>query len=122
MEAEGDAFVLVAPAEEKALTRIERQIGHRLPRVLLPDFDYTSPQPDRTGQAAHAGHRRNRKVTRSPDEGPQGQKHRHRRGGPFGPPLSENRLNPPTAYRQQLWVPPGPAGVIALTTRQEQVI
>jgi ATP-dependent RNA helicase RhlE len=39
-EAEGDAFVLVAPADEKSLARIERQIGERLPRVLLPDFDY----------------------------------------------------------------------------------
>jgi len=41
MEAEGDAFVLVAPADEKALMRIERQIGQRLPRVTLPDFDYS---------------------------------------------------------------------------------
>ena len=41
MDAEGDAFVLVAPSDEKALTRIERQIGQRLPRVTLPDFDYS---------------------------------------------------------------------------------
>jgi ATP-dependent RNA helicase RhlE len=41
MEAEGDAFVLVSPAEESSLTRIERQIGQRLPRVTLPDFDYS---------------------------------------------------------------------------------
>src|SRR5262245_14893626 len=47
MEAEGDAFVLVAPAEEKALTRIERQIGQRLPRVTLPDFDYAGAPPAR---------------------------------------------------------------------------
>src|SRR4051812_13589775 len=40
--AEGDAFVLVSPAEEKSLARIERQIGQRLPRVTLPDFDYTT--------------------------------------------------------------------------------
>lgn len=40
-EAEGDAFILVSPSEEKNLTRIERQIGQRLPRVTLPDFDYT---------------------------------------------------------------------------------
>ncbi len=37
---EGDAFVLVAPPEERLLARIERQIGQRLPRVTLPDFDY----------------------------------------------------------------------------------
>src|SRR5207302_1179533 len=39
-EAEGDAFVLVSPGEEKSLAMIERQIGQRLPRVTLPDFDY----------------------------------------------------------------------------------
>ena len=39
-EAEGDAFILVAPPEEKLLVKIERQIGQRLPRVTLPDFDY----------------------------------------------------------------------------------
>jgi ATP-dependent RNA helicase RhlE len=39
-QAEGDAFVLVSPAEEKSLTQIERHIGQRLPRVTLPDFDY----------------------------------------------------------------------------------
>ena len=53
MEAEGDAFVLVAPAEEKSLARIERQIGQRLPRVTLPDFDYAQAAAgprDRSGQ------------------------------------------------------------------------
>ena len=44
-ESEGDAFVLVAPAEEKNLVRIERQIGQRLPRVTLPDFDYKQAAP-----------------------------------------------------------------------------
>jgi ATP-dependent RNA helicase RhlE len=39
-EAEGDAFVLVSPAEEGSLAQIERQIGQRLPRITLPDFDY----------------------------------------------------------------------------------
>jgi ATP-dependent RNA helicase RhlE len=53
MEAEGDAFVLVAPAEEKSLARIERQIGQRLPRVLLPDFDYSTARTERAGQTDH---------------------------------------------------------------------
>jgi ATP-dependent RNA helicase RhlE len=47
MEAEGDAFVLVSPAEEKQLEQIERQIGQRLPRVTLPDFDYSQAVPQR---------------------------------------------------------------------------
>ncbi len=49
-EAEGDAFVLVSPAEGKALAAIERQIGQRLPRVTLPDFDYSSPAPEGAGK------------------------------------------------------------------------
>ncbi len=44
-EAEGDAFVLVSPPEEKSLSMIERHIGQRLPRVTLPDFDYKQAAP-----------------------------------------------------------------------------
>lgn len=47
-KAEGDAFVLVSPAEEKSLASIERHIGQRLPRVTLPDFDYSSAPPPRS--------------------------------------------------------------------------
>src|SRR5205807_7641499 len=57
-EAEGDAFVLVSPAEEKSLALIERQIGQRLPRVTLPDFDYTQAAPKRSVQPHHGGHGR----------------------------------------------------------------
>jgi ATP-dependent RNA helicase RhlE len=56
-EGEGDAFVLVSPAEERSLARIERQIGQRLPRVTLPDFDYNAPAPKREGRPAR-GHAR----------------------------------------------------------------
>jgi ATP-dependent RNA helicase RhlE len=49
-KAEGDAFVLVSPAEERSLARIERHIGQRLPRVTLPDFDYTQTAPARSGR------------------------------------------------------------------------
>jgi ATP-dependent RNA helicase RhlE len=52
-ETEGDAFVLVAPAEERHLARIERQIGERLPRVTLPDFDYGQAAPERSGRPGH---------------------------------------------------------------------
>jgi ATP-dependent RNA helicase RhlE len=48
-EAEGDAYVLVAPSEEANLAAIERQIGQRLPRVTLPDFDYKQVPPSRPG-------------------------------------------------------------------------
>jgi ATP-dependent RNA helicase RhlE len=39
-ELTGDAFTFMAPAEEGDLKRIERVVGKRLPRILLPDFNY----------------------------------------------------------------------------------
>ena len=39
-EAKGDAYLFVSPEEEGNVTRIERAIGKRLPRVVLPGFDY----------------------------------------------------------------------------------
>jgi len=57
--AEGDAFILVAREEEQSLGRIERQIGQRLPRVTLPEFDYAlpapKPAPDGGGQRRPSG-------------------------------------------------------------------
>ena len=44
-EAVGDAFTFVAPEEENDLRAIEKAIGKRLPRITLPDFDY-SAKPD----------------------------------------------------------------------------
>jgi ATP-dependent RNA helicase RhlE len=41
-EAVGDAFTFVAPEEEPDLKQIERAVGRRLPRVLVPDFDYAA--------------------------------------------------------------------------------
>ena len=54
---EGDAFVLVAPADEPQLARIERQIGQRLPRVTLPDFDYKQAPPPKPPQPQGGGGR-----------------------------------------------------------------
>lgn len=41
-EATGDAFTFIAPNEEEDLRRIERAVGKRLPRVTLPEFDYSA--------------------------------------------------------------------------------
>ena len=41
-EAAGTAFTLVSPEEEDSLRGIEKVIGRRLPRVILPDFEYTA--------------------------------------------------------------------------------
>ncbi|HYD54061.1 MAG TPA: DEAD/DEAH box helicase [Gemmatimonadaceae bacterium] len=40
-EETGDAFTFVSPEEEGELRAIERVLGKRLPRITLPDFDYT---------------------------------------------------------------------------------
>lgn len=78
-EAEGDAYVLVSPAEEGSLVQIERQIGQRLPRVTLPDFDYRQTLNQRPRGHRHAGGQQ-----RKPHHGQQPPKHGdqgHRRGG-----------------------------------------
>lgn len=55
--ATGDAFVLVSREEEASLTRIERQTGQRLPRVTLPDFDYSPPAPSAAPATKSPAHR-----------------------------------------------------------------
>ena len=46
-ELTGDAFTFVAPEEEADLRQIERAIGKRLPRVTVPEFDYTTRPTER---------------------------------------------------------------------------
>jgi ATP-dependent RNA helicase RhlE len=46
-DATGDAFTLVSPEEEQDLAAIERAIGKRLPRVVVPEFDYASKPQQR---------------------------------------------------------------------------
>ncbi len=41
-ELTGDAFTFVAPDEEADLRAIEQAVHRRLPRVTLPDFDYSA--------------------------------------------------------------------------------
>jgi ATP-dependent RNA helicase RhlE len=43
----GDAFTFVSDEEQGDLRAIERAIGKRLPRVTLPDFDYTQKAAER---------------------------------------------------------------------------
>ncbi len=42
-EMTGDAFTFVSPQEEGELRGIERAVGKRLPRVIVPDFTYSAP-------------------------------------------------------------------------------
>jgi ATP-dependent RNA helicase RhlE len=46
-ERTGDAFTFVAPEEEADLRAIEKAIGRRLPRIVLPGFDYSAAPAER---------------------------------------------------------------------------
>jgi ATP-dependent RNA helicase RhlE len=46
-ELTGDAFTFVAPDEESDLRQIERAISKRLPRITVPEFDYTRRPTER---------------------------------------------------------------------------
>ncbi len=77
-EAEGDAYVLVSPPEEGSLAQIERQIGQRLPRITLPDFDYRQTLDQRP-----RGHRHSGGQKQKPRSDQRSHKHRsqgHRQG------------------------------------------
>jgi len=101
-EAEGDAFLLVAPEEEASLRDIERMVGKRLPRVTVPGFDYSkrpvekleipvgqrlaahrSRQGRRRNAPAHAsGRRKPAGAGRGPGRGPgAGRRRRSLRSG-----------------------------------------
>jgi ATP-dependent RNA helicase RhlE len=41
-ELTGEAFTFVSPGEQMDMARIERVIGKSLPRVTVPDFDYSA--------------------------------------------------------------------------------
>jgi len=46
-ELTGEAYTFVSPAEEGELKAIERAVGKALPRVTIPDFDYTARVSER---------------------------------------------------------------------------
>jgi ATP-dependent RNA helicase RhlE len=56
-QSEGDAFAFVSPEEEGALRAIERAIGHRMPRITLPDFDYAAQKTNAPEAAKFRGDR-----------------------------------------------------------------
>ena len=73
--AAGDAFILVSRDEEGKLARIERQVGQRLPRITLPEFDYTLPAPPKLSGASDGDRGRGGRQQR-----PQGQQQGKGRG------------------------------------------
>ena len=112
-EATGDAFTFVAPQEEGELRAIERAIGKRLPRVTVPDFDYTAraegqlevPLAERIAairarkaeERARAKVKAERRAARDAGQGGHGQPASHR-------PAEGSARNRPGGRRR----PPGP--------------
>jgi len=71
-EAEGDAFILVAPSDEKSFAQIERHIGQRLPRITLPDFDYNQRGPEKRDKPGrHRGQTKQQQQPSQKKRGPQ---------------------------------------------------
>jgi ATP-dependent RNA helicase RhlE len=96
MDATGDAFTLMSPEERADVTAIERFLGHAIPRVVMPDFDYrrASASPEGRGPAAERG--RPRPGTRRPrgGDGPRSAGER-----PRGAPAARARAVPAAADR-----------------------
>ncbi|HEV8062348.1 MAG TPA: DEAD/DEAH box helicase [Gemmataceae bacterium] len=89
-KAEGDAFVLVSQPEEKLLAEIERHIGQRLPRITLPDFEYSKAPPnERAGK--HKGHTPAKRPSDSPAQQNVRTGARPSRPGDDGPPRRRRR-------------------------------
>jgi ATP-dependent RNA helicase RhlE len=104
VDATGDAFTLMSPEERADVAAIERFLGHAIPRVVMPDFDYRraagrvvterqerpAPEP-RSGHGKAGGGRRrteevSRTTTRSSDAAPG---RRPRPAGAVGGPDAE---------------------------------
>jgi ATP-dependent RNA helicase RhlE len=115
-ELTGSAFTLVAPEDEGSLRAIERAINKRLPRVTVPDFDYTAgaepklelPRGQRIAEirARKAEERKRAQLNAARRHGPDasrrpphgggpesrpGQPREHRHGGPPGRAHRQNR-------------------------------
>jgi ATP-dependent RNA helicase RhlE len=95
----GDAFTFVSPEEEGDLKAIERAVSKRLPRVILPDFDYTAkpagkleiPLAERIAQirAKKAEDRARSKAKEA------------RRGAPSGAPTGDRSRGAPAGDRSR---------------------
>jgi len=55
VERSGDAFTLVTRDDEGMINTIERLLGSRIERRVLPNFDYNRPAPARDQNVSHHG-------------------------------------------------------------------
>ena len=111
-EATGDAFTFVAPEEEGSLRDIERAIGRRLPRVTVPDFDYTARPKTQARDSARPAHRGDSRAEARRARAGRGQCRAARRGGPAAE-AARRSTAPATAGRgtSSVWrTSPQPSG------------
>jgi ATP-dependent RNA helicase RhlE len=83
-EAVGDAYIFVSPQEEEELGAIEKAIGKRLPRVMLPGFDYDRRPSEKLEIPVHerlAAHRAQSRRGPRPQGGHGGQRGQGGHGG-----------------------------------------
>jgi ATP-dependent RNA helicase RhlE len=55
-ERTGDAFTLVTSEDEGLIRELEKIMGKKLARKMLPDFDYKAPAPPKTGGDSRSTH------------------------------------------------------------------
>jgi ATP-dependent RNA helicase RhlE len=63
-ERTGDAFTLVTPDDNDMIRTLERIMRKPLPRLTLPDFDYSAPAPARPAPVLNPQHRAPRHTPR----------------------------------------------------------
>jgi ATP-dependent RNA helicase RhlE len=91
-EMTGAAYTLVAPEDEADLRAIEKAINRRLPRVTVPDFDYTSRPAERL-EVPHA--QRIAEIrARKADERQRARANAERRAGHAQPPRQGQSQGP----------------------------
>jgi ATP-dependent RNA helicase RhlE len=90
-ERTGSAFTFVSPEEEGSLRGIEREVGKRLPRVTMPDFDYAAAPAAASVDAGRPERPPQRWHRRPGAQGRPGQGGRPGGRGPSGRPRRGNR-------------------------------
>jgi ATP-dependent RNA helicase RhlE len=115
-EATGEAFTFVSPHEQSELGAIERAVGRKLPRVTLPDFDYTAKAQTRLEipiqqRIAEIRARKHDERRRRDEKGPSPDRTRAPEPAAGGPeaPASWRAGGPSTGRRRSAAAASGPA-------------
>jgi ATP-dependent RNA helicase RhlE len=107
-EMTGDAITFVAPEEETDLRAIERAIGKRLPRVTVPDFDY-SRRPSEKLEIPIQERIAAIRARKADDRARQKAKAERRASTASTPPRRDSRPSAPSSSRPRASAPSQPA-------------